>query len=166
MDLEAILSLLGILGTPQRVLLELMTRGPQSGTFLAQKLSLPRPSVYDALHTLEKKDLIISQEENGKSIFSAKNPKTILQLMDDSKEELEKAQKDFSAYIPDLLKSPRITEPKIKMFSGKDGCQQTMRDILWYKDIETYTLWPMDKMISVLTPEFLEWHKNNLDNFK
>jgi len=158
MNLETILTLIGVSGSQQRVLLELMTLGPQTATFLAKKLALPRPSVYDALHALEKRALIVSQEENGKSIFSAKHPDVILQLIDSSSLKLEEAKKDFLKYIPELLNSPRITEPKIRMFSGKEGCQQTMRDILWYKNIETYTLWPMHKMIDVLTPEFLEWH--------
>ncbi len=165
MELETILSLIGVSGSPQRVLLELMTNGPQTASFLAKKLSLPRPSVYDALHILEEKGFVVSQDENGKSIFSAKHPETILQIIDNSKEKLEKAKTDFSLLIPNLLNSPKITEPKIEMFSGKEGCQQTMRDILWYKNIETYTLWPMDKMIDVLTPEFLEWHnKKRVEN--
>lgn len=158
MTIESILSLIGISGSPQRVLLELLTSGPQTATFLAKKLSLPRPSIYDALHFLEKNSLVVSQEENGKSLFSISNPNTISQLIDTSNEKLELAKKEFNLLIPKLIKSPRITEPKIRMFSGKEGCQQTMRDILWYKNIETYTLWPMHKMLDTLTPEFLEWH--------
>lgn len=158
MELESILALIGITGSPQRVLLELLTSGPQSATFLAQKLGLPRPSIYDALRILEKKSLVVSQEENGKSIFSISNPNVISQLIENSTEKLHTAKEEFDALIPDLLNSPRIIEPKVRMFSGKEGCQQTMRDILWQKNIETYTLWPMQKMIEVLTPEFLEWH--------
>lgn len=158
MDIGSILSLIGVTGTAQRVLLELLENGPETASFLAKKLSLPRPSIYDALHFLEGKNLVVSQHGDNKSVFSANNPNTILQMMDASSERLDKAKKEFKNIIPDLLKSPRITEPKIKMFSGREGCQQTMRDILWYKNIETYTLWPMHKMIEVLTPEFLEWH--------
>ncbi len=165
MPIEAILSLVGVTGSPQRVLLELLTLGPQTATFLAKKLSLPRPTVYDALHILEGKDLIVSQEENGKKVFSVGNPNIISQLIDASSDKLQLAKIEFNHLMPELLRSPRITEPKIRMFSGKDGCQQTMRDILWYPNIETYTLWPMDKMLNVLTPEFLEWHnKRRVEN--
>lgn len=165
MTIENILSIAGITGTAQRVLLELFSNGPQTATFLAKKLSLPRPSVYDALHTLEKQSLVVFQEDNGKHLFSASNPNHVAQLLDSSSKELSDAQKELSKIIPNLLNSPRITEPKIRMFSGKEGCQQTMRDILWYKNIETYTLWPMHKMIDTLTPEFLEWHnKRRVEN--
>ncbi len=158
MNIESILSLIGVTGSAQRVLLLLLEGGPQSASFLAKKLSLPRPSVYDALHFLESKNLVVSQLEDNKTMFSANNPNTILQMIDGSAEKLDKAKEEFKNIVPKLLNSPRITEPKIKMFAGRDGCQQTMRDILWYKNIETYTLWPMHKMIEVLTPEFLEWH--------
>ncbi len=158
MQIENVLTLIGITGTPQRVLLELFSGGPQTAAFLAKKLSLPRPSVYDALHTLEDKTLVVNQEENGKRMFSANRPDAINQLLDTSAEKIAKAKNEFSEIMPKLMKSPRITEPKIRMFSGKEGCQQTMRDLLWYKNIETYTLWPMYKMLDIITPEFLEWH--------
>jgi sugar-specific transcriptional regulator TrmB len=149
MEIESILSLLGIAGTPQRVLLELLQLGPTSAAFLAKKLSLPRPSVYDALNILKEKTLVVSQEENGKHVFSANRPDSIAQLLDSSVEKFKKAKEDFEQLIPELIKSPRITEPKIRMFSGKEGCQQTMRDLLWYKNIETYTLWPMQILASL-----------------
>ncbi|MBS3922042.1 MAG: hypothetical protein KGZ37_02695 [Nitrosarchaeum sp.] len=165
MNIESILSLVGVTGSATRVFLELLQNGPQTAAFLAKKLSLPRPSIYDALHLLEAKNFVVSQSEERKTIFSINNPGTILQKLDDSSTKLEKAKKDFKGMLPELLKSPRITEPKIKMFVGKEGCQQTMRDILWYKNIETYTLWPMHKMIEILTPEFLEWHnKKRVEN--
>ena len=160
MAIENILSLLDITGTPQLVLLELLSSGPQSASFLAKKLSLPRPSIYDALHILEEKALVVSQLENNKSIFSANHPDKISELLDADSEKISVAKKEFSSLVPKLLKSPRITEPKIQMFSGREGCQQVMRDILLYKNIETYTLWPMHKMLELLTPEFMEWHNN------
>lgn len=158
MAIESILSLIGVTGTSQRVLLELLESGPQSAGFLAKKLSLPRPSIYDALHLLEEKGLVVSQEENGKSVFSANHPNKVSELLTAGTEKLAAAKQEFSTLIPELLNSPRITEPKIRMFSGREGCQETMRDILWHENIETYALWPMNRMIEVLTPEFLEWH--------
>ncbi len=158
MNIENILSILGITGTPQLVLLELLSGGPQTASFLAKKLSLPRPSIYDALHSLEEKALVVSQLENNKSVFSANHPDKISDLLNAGSEKISVAKKEFSSLVPKLLKSPRITEPKIQMFSGREGCQQVMRDILWHKDIETYTLWPVHKMLELLTPEFMEWH--------
>lgn len=156
--IESVLNTLKVTGTAQRTYLELLSGGPQSAAFLAKKLSLPRPTVYDAIHVLEEKSLVVSQEINGKSVFSIGNPQHLLQMLDTASEEIGQARKSMEQVLPELLKSPRVTEPKIKMFSGREGGQQVMRDILWYKDITTYTLWPMYKMIDVITPEFLEWH--------
>jgi len=156
--IEAVLSTLKVTGTPQRIYLELLSGGPQSVVFLSKKLSLPRPTIYDALHFLEDKSLVISQEINGKSVFSIGNPQYVLQMLDTATEEIRAARKSMEQLLPQLLQSPRVTEPKIKMFSGREGGQQVMRDILWYKNITTYTLWPMYKMIDIITPEFLEWH--------
>ncbi len=165
MNIENILSIIDINGNTQKILLELFSNGPQTAAFLSKKLSIPRPSVYDALHILEKRSLVVFQEDNGKKIFSPTNPEYISTIIDESSNKILQAKDDFSKIIPTLLKSPRITEPKIRMFSGRDGCQQVMRDILWYKNIKTYTLWPMHKMIEILTPEFLEWHnKRRVEN--
>lgn len=158
MAIENILSIIGVTGTAQRVLLELFANGPQTATFLAKKLSLPRPSVYDGLHILEKQSLVVSQEENGKSVFSVTNPEHIAQALNSYAEKITGAQNEFAKIIPSLLNSPHVTEPKIRMFSGRDGCQQIMRDILWFENITTYTLWPVSDMLEFLTPEFMEWH--------
>lgn len=158
MDIQSILTLLEITGSAQRVYLELLYSGPQSALFLSKKLSLPRASIYDAIHILEKKSLVVSQEENGKSTFSISDPKNISQMLDSSAEDILKAQREFKKLLPTILESPRVSEPKIRMFSGREGCQQTLRDILWYENTLTYTLWSMDKILKVITPEFLKWH--------
>jgi sugar-specific transcriptional regulator TrmB len=158
MDIKSVLNLLDVAGSAQRIYVELLSTGPQSALSLSKKLALPRASIYDGIHILEKKSLVISQEDNGKGIFSISDPKNLLQMLDSSAENINKARNEFSDILPTLLKSPRVTEPKIRMFSGKDGCQQTLRDILWYKNTLTYTMWPMNKILDVLTPEFVDWH--------
>src|SRR3989338_2958363 len=110
MAIENILSIIGVTGTAQRVLLELFANGPQTATFLAKKLSLPRPSIYDALHVLEKQSLVVSQEENGKSVFSVTNPEHIAQALNTSAEKIDEAQNEFAKIIPSLLNSPHVTE--------------------------------------------------------
>ncbi len=158
MNIQSILELIGITGNSQRVYLELLSSGPQSALFLSKKLSLPRASVYDALHFLEEKSLVSSQDSNAKSIFSISDPKNVLQILSTSAENANIAQTEFKKLLPEILKSPQVTEPKIRMFSGKEGCQQTLRDILWYENTLTYTLWPMNKILKTLTPEFVDWH--------
>lgn len=158
MSIESILDTIGVEGTGKRILVELLSSGPQSAAFLAKKINVPRSSIYDGIHVLEKKNLVVAEERDGASVFSANKPESIVQLIDNESEKLEKAREDFTQLLPKLLETPGVTEPKIQAFSGNEGCRQVMRDILWYKNIETYTLWPMHKMIDIITPEFLEWH--------
>jgi len=57
--------------------------------------------------------------------------------------------------LPTLSKQTKNIEPKIKFYSGAEGVKQVLRDMLWYKNIETLTMWPMSEMVEILDKEYL-----------
>ncbi len=156
--IENILKNIDISENAQKVYLHLLRYGPMPARLLSEKIGMPRPTVYDAVNSLIKASLVISREEDGKSIFSPSDPNALELIIDQRITSLNKSKSEVHNLIPKLREQSKTTEPKIRFFSGKEGVEKILNDILWYKDIETYTLWPIDEMISLLGEEYLAWH--------
>lgn len=155
--LENILQNIDIPENARKVYLYLLKYGSMPARLLAQKTGMPRPTAYDALNTLVNAGLVISREEDNKSIFSIGDPNSLELIMDQRIEKLTKAKSEIKTLIPKLREASETTEPRIRFFVGQEGVKKILNDILWYKNIETYTLWPMNEMIDLLGAEYLEW---------
>ncbi len=156
--LDKILKNIDIPANAQRVYTCLLQHGSMPARLLAEKINMPRPTVYDALTSLVNVGLVISRDEGGKSIFSTNDPNVIDLIIDQRIDNLTKSKEELQAIIPQLKEHDQSTEPKIRFFSGKEGIKEIFNDILWYKNIETYTVWPMNEMIDLLGEEYLAWH--------
>ncbi len=155
--LEKILKNIGVSENAQKVYTHLLKYGSMSARLLAQKTGMPRPTTYDALNVLTNSGLVFSREEDGKSIFSVTDPNSLELLMDQKIEHLQKSKSEIEGLILKLREQSRTEEPQIRFFAGKEGVKKILNDILWYKNIETYTLWPLSEMIDLLGEEYLEW---------
>lgn len=69
---------------------------------------------------------------------------------------LKKQEQEAVDILPNLIKHQKSIEPKIKFYSGVLGLKQVLRDLLWYENIETLTMWPINEMIDLLGREYLE----------
>lgn len=147
---------LGLSTTTQRVFVDIIDKGPSTARQLAERLNLPRPSVYDHLKILIKKGLVTERQEENKKIFNIDNIKNIKDLLDEKIKKLEQEKKEFEQSIPSLLKKVSFIEPQIKFYSGREGVKQVMNSIMLNDDIETILMWPMSEMMKVLGPEYLE----------
>lgn len=155
--IEHILNTINIPENAQKVYLYLLKYGSMPARLLAQKMGMPRPTVYDALNSLINAGLVISREEDNKAIFSISDPNNLELIMDQKIENLTKAKSEIKTLIPKLREESTTSEPRIRFFVGQEGVKKILNDILWYKGIETYTLWPMNEMIDLLGAEYLEW---------
>jgi sugar-specific transcriptional regulator TrmB len=158
--LEDILKKINVSGTPARIYMELIKLGPCSARRLAETLSLPRPSIYDGLKILQKEDLIVERQEDNKKIFGANDPKSVKHSIEDKISELQEANKELQQILPMLHKNIETVEPKIRFFSGKEGLWKMYREVLWYKDIKIYSVWPIKEIINLFGKEqFEKFHK-------
>ena len=156
--IEEVLKTLGIEGGAQRIYLDLLESGSASARMISQRLSIPRPTVYDGLNDLMNHGLVVSKSEDTKTIFGASDPDNLLQLLDQQTAVIEHDKKLLKEILPSLKKKAKTVEPQIRFFAGKEGIQKIFNDVLWYKNIETYSLWPTHKMMAILGAEYLEWH--------
>lgn len=134
----------------------LLEVGYCSARQLAQDLSLPRPTVYDNLKLLSDNDLIIEREEENKKLFGVDDLKNLKNLIKEKSEHLQKSQKIIENLLPSLNSKNNASEPKIKFYSGPEGIKKVLKDLLWYKNIETITMWPISDMLEILGEEYLE----------
>lgn len=158
--IEEVLKTLGVTGGAQRIYLDLLESGAASARMISQRLGMPRPTVYDGLNDLMNSSLVVSKSEDTKTIFGASDPNNLLQLLDQQTASIEHGKKLLKQVLPALKKKTKTVEPQIRFFAGKEGIQKIFNDVLWYKNIETYSLWPTHKMMEILGPEYLEWHNN------
>ncbi len=142
----------------QKAYTTLLSEGSMSARTLAEKLGMPKATTYDALNILTNAGLVISRDEDGRAIFGVNDPNALAILLDQKIGELQASKKEVRVILESLRKQSQTIEPKIRFFSDKEGVQKILNDILWYKNIETYTLWPMDEMLELLGTEYLEWH--------
>lgn len=156
--LDKILKNIDISENAQKVYMCLLQNGAMPARLLAEKIGMPRPTVYDALNSLVNVGLVISRDEDGKSIFSTNDPNALDLIIDQRIENLAKSKEELQVLIPQLREQTQSIEPKIRFFSGKEGIKEIFNDILWNKGIETYSVWPMNEMIDLFGAEYLAWH--------
>ncbi|MEY2664346.1 MAG: hypothetical protein RIT04_154 [Candidatus Parcubacteria bacterium] len=153
-----VLTSLDISPISQKIYLSLLGNKSLTARMLGEIVNIPRPSVYDHIRLLQQKNLILSKKQDGKTFFFANDPNTIQMLLDQKQEQYEKAKKIFTDILPVLHESGKTVEPKIQFFSGVEGIKSVQNDILWSRDIETYTLWPTQRVIDLLGYDYITWH--------
>ncbi len=154
--LDRILNELDLSMNAQRVFSDLLDKGPSTARQIAERLAMPRPSIYDNLRLLIDKGLVTERDEENKKIFSIDDIQNIPELLQSRIDSLENEKDAFKELLPSLLKKVDFIEPKIKFYSGKEGLRQVMNHIMWHRDITTTLMWPMQEIIRVLGADYLE----------
>lgn len=154
--LNTILQELGLGENSIKVYLKLLDLGAVTARQLADNLNMPRPSVYDNLKILIKKGLVIELEQENKKIFDPADLKVLPRLLEDKISNLKKQEKEIKKLLPNLSKKLTTIEPKIRFFNGAEGIKQVLSDLLWQKNMETLTMWPISEMVGILGKDYLE----------
>lgn len=121
--MEEILKDLGLNDNEIKIYITLLNNGPQQTNMISRKSNIHRRNVYDSLDRLIEKGYVAYIKENNVKIYSATNPKHIL-------EKLELKKKSFEEMLPELLfKFNRENEKKETLFyRGKEGLKQIFED--------------------------------------
>lgn len=147
---------LGLSSITQQVFCDLLEKGASSARQLSDRLSIPRPSVYDNLKILIQNGLVTERDEENKKIFSIDDINNIPSLLQEKIAVLQNEKKTMEQLLPSLLQKVDFVEPKIRFYSGTEGVKQAMNHIMLNWDIETIIMWPMSEMMELLGKEYLE----------
>ena len=147
---------LGLSSTTHDIYMQLMEKGACSARILADRINIPRTSVYEHLKLLIQKGLVVERFDEGKKIFSIDDPKNLPNLIDKEIESLQGERKRVADLLPSHLTKENTIEPKIKFYSGVEGVRHVLNDCKWQNDIATMAFWPIAEMINLLGDDFFD----------
>jgi HTH-type transcriptional regulator, sugar sensing transcriptional regulator len=158
--LEELLENLTLSSDESGLYLYLLEKGPQTAGRLAQQLGYARPTLYDMLARMQEKGVVLLDEQRTTRTYGAEPPHVLEHLFQKRVDYLKAQQKKFQSLLPELEKraSTRMLTPRFQFFEGMEGVQNVLKDFLLYRDIETFSFWPIKSMVEVLSGEFFHWH--------
>ena len=157
---------LGLSEDEIKIYLELLESGQTTAGELAKRLGIVRPTVYNHLQKMTDKGLVERSLKQGVRSFSAQSPDKLEKLFEAKQQEIENQRKDFKLQIPFLMDKykQKNSAPKIKIFEGANEIEQVYNDILNYRDIDSFSIWPVANMISHLEDDY--WIRNNRERIR
>ena len=129
---EELFSSLGLSRNETKIYLALLELGPSLMGELCGKTKIHRRNVYDSIEMLKGKGFVSSTIINNRNVFEAVNPKRILDVLDERKE-------DLSKILPQLMNYKGQKGSIVKVYTGQSGRKVIFEDKLNYIE-EQYVL--------------------------
>ncbi|MFN7902659.1 MAG: TrmB family transcriptional regulator [Holosporales bacterium] len=159
---------LGLQEEDARLYRSLLEEGAATAGELAKRTGLVRTTLYNTLQRLTAAGVIKRSLRHGVRTFTAAPPRQIGELLARRQQEFAQQHQRFEEFLPTLesmAADHRASLPKFELFEGRDGVRNVFQEILNYRNITTYTIWPVRSMIAILSPEYLTWHnKERINN--
>jgi len=95
---------------------------------IAEKVGLPKSTVYDTLKSLNEKGLITYIIKSGVKYFEAVNPEKLIDILEEKKAKI-------SEVIPKLkeIQEKIVEKPEVNVYYGKEGLKTILQDVLKIK---------------------------------
>lgn len=121
------LEIIGLSESEASAYLALLELNEASVAQVALKARLKRPTTYLILESLKEKGLVNMVKRKKKNLFSAEDPRKILDIMEEKKQKMKRI-------MPELLSFANVLEkkPGIQYFEGWEGIKSVYRDTLDY----------------------------------
>ena len=160
------LKVLGLNDDEIKIYFELLESGQSTAGELAKRLSIVRPTVYNYLQKLTDKGVVERSLKYGVRSFTAQSPDKLDRLFEAKQREIEQSRQEFKTQLPLLMGKfgKRKTAPKIKIYEGAREIENVFDDILNYRDIDSYSIWPVANMIMHLQDDY--WIRNNRERIR
>jgi len=164
MQINKILDLFNLQPLEKEVFLTALENGPTGATTLAQKAGIKRTAIYDLLENLIKAGLIVESQKNNIKIFTVQKPEIIELLIEEKQKNILTAKNVLAEFKDAYYHKHSTTKPRLQLFEGREELKHMMKDMLLYRDITAYVLWPVEKIIKLLGSEFYqEFHKKRAE---
>jgi sugar-specific transcriptional regulator TrmB len=123
---------LGLSKNEAEIYLSLLKFGSLTAEGIAKSSSVHRRNVYDSLHTLMRKGLVGYLTKDQKKYFRASNPRQLLEMIEDEKEQLKKKEISITSALSGLLKIKQVAEDEnlVTIYQGVKGIKSLLNDIL------------------------------------
>jgi sugar-specific transcriptional regulator TrmB len=121
LPIELELKKLGLKEKEVKVYLAGLELGPNSIKNIAEKVKIPRPTVYEIVKKLEEKGLFVETKKGKKRLFVAQSPSQILRFLRIKKREIEEKEREFTRIVSILEAKYSREKEGIRIFQGKEG---------------------------------------------
>jgi sugar-specific transcriptional regulator TrmB len=127
--MEKALEEIGFSKNESKVYLTLLKLGPSSAGAIAEKSTVYRTNVYEALQRLIEKGLVSYVFRGHQKIFQSEDPSKILNIIKEKEE-------SFKKILPQLNLNKKLSKnkEKVTMYEGANGIKAIMWDILKEKE--------------------------------
>lgn len=129
---QEILEKLGLNKNEAQIYEFLLGSGPSRLKPILFHTKLKKGNAYYHLDSLKAKGLIETQEERGRTVFTAKHPEQLGLLLAKQKAALAAAEEELDKTLPNLrsLFQLATTKPGVKFYEGKEGITRIYEDLL------------------------------------
>jgi sugar-specific transcriptional regulator TrmB len=121
LPIELELKKLGLKEKEVKVYLAGLELGPNPIKNIAEKVKIPRPTVYEIVKKLEEKGLFVETKKGKKRLFVAQSPSQILRFLRIKKREIEEKEREFTRIVSILEAKYSREKEGIRIFQGKEG---------------------------------------------
>jgi sugar-specific transcriptional regulator TrmB len=164
MQTNQILNLFNLRSLEKEIFRVCLESGMVGATSLAKQAGISRTAVYDILESLLKGGLIIESQKGGVKVFAVQKPEIIEMLIEEKQKEVLAAKSALSTFKTEYYTGGNSPKPRLQIFEGQDELRQMMKDMLLYRDITAYVLWPVEKIIKLLGSDFYrEFHQKRAE---
>lgn len=164
MDIK-ILEEIGLTKTEIKIYLALLKLGQTTTTEIINS-GIYASKVYEFLNRLIERGLVSYVIKSGKKYFSASDPETIREILNERQERIKEQEKELGKIIPELKAIRRLKDDVIKseIYEGLKGIKSVYEKILSTLDRgDTQYIIGAPKIANELIEGFLlDWHKKRV----
>jgi sugar-specific transcriptional regulator TrmB len=168
-NIQSSLQFFNLKDRAQKVFIYLAQEGVSPVSAIANKLPLPKASIYDALEDLKQESLIVEYSANRSKEYGLVSQPHLKDLIAQKMKSWNTSHENLFSFLNNAEEGQsEATKPKITFYQGQSGIRQAFRDNMWNnKTKESYLLWSVKDMLLLLGVEFNIWHsegrrKNNV----
>lgn len=152
-DLIRILDSINLSETEIKIFISLFSEGSLSATEIAKKACMSRQSVYNGIEKLLQYGFISSKIEEGRSIFMAEHPRTILSFVKRQEKEMHDRIAHFEENISAIELQMGGDKPVVRLYEGKEGIRAIIEETRKQSPKEIYEMTDGKAMLRIMTDE-------------
>lgn len=134
----------------------LLSYGEQLVSEISTHSKIRRTTVYGILQKLLTKGLVTEILKNKVKTYKLTEKETIKKILDQKIQNTKHLQNSLDDVFSSLALAHAV-KPEISFFSGKEGVQFVLNDLIIKRNIETESFWPIEKMIKVLGKDYFKF---------
>lgn len=134
LEVESLLTELGLTRTESALYLSGLKEGPLTAQQLANVTGIKRPTVYHALSTLSAKGLLTERKSGNKTLVAMTSPEHLRNYIARQKEQIDEQARSLESLIPLLVqqaKSGQKDDVQLVHYHGIEGMKLVM-DVAFY----------------------------------